>query len=966
MSRSPNVVLVYMLSKKYDLLPCITNPASVAPVLVGGAGLVIPGVVQIPSSQIVVPPQLVAIAQYITDSPTMRGPPLAVGHLAADLDKLKAGGKGKASSRVWKFRKLKVQSLLGTQCLGLRCNNLDQRPSSPKKNRGIHYFTECCIAGNTWYPQILANLLVPDTRGHVLLVLPYRPAFVRRNVPGTDSSSTPSGNDGYTSEYPPIDIKHSTYKSLAAFLKILDKQGILTIKDMKPEPLVMSVSASHSEVLSHTPRETGEERRRGKGESAGNGDQVIVETTHIEWATVIKYVTARQLVNAHDQSYVNVGQDEVLLSTVAGRNESGDSLEFLKREELEPLLRKGQLKSISVVVKTRQGRRANTLISGFEPFLLEAEVMAEELRRICAGSTGVIMVATVSPLPGKPTRSEVLVQGKQTKAVVDFLLSKGVPKKWIETADLTVMNSMQYVATHPSQTTTGMILNPATPVALLAVLRASEVRPNFPPCLVNNFYGIFGQQSVFKISGFACLELLPISVDDGSVVPLSLPDDGPQQLFWIQESAIDNSLRTPEYEAEVANFVDWLVPEKHITYPDGQTILFEGGKPAPVSLVYHTANSGVVSVADQGAAHILSTRLPQFWKALPIPASPVSYLPVPDTAIERVRDILVSLRFDALVAGIVNGISVDHMQKDIRYLTNEDGTSGIASRHSFHHGSRIAAKWLEKQFEDASAACRFMLFLEGFAPNIICRYDAKMESPDTVLISGHYDSRGSFGLERAPGGNDDGSGTISILNIARRIKQTGITFRTNVELVVFAGEEQEELRMRGANIVLMVQADMLAYHVPDEPPQLGLAQFISTPEVTQLVANISAIYSPELTVGFTVVCCSDHQFSYMDMSIRVSPVESPSMNRDTLQLIFSNVRVQVRLVHINPLSGLTMTMVLSVADLMYHNSGDLSDRLGYDLNQVRSICKVQFATLLHAAGFDLPEGVDLEDLEELD
>ncbi|OAX32994.1 hypothetical protein K503DRAFT_776083 [Rhizopogon vinicolor AM-OR11-026] len=39
---------------------------------------------------------------------------------------------------------------------------------------------------------------------------------------------------------------------------------------------------------------------------------------------------------------------------------------------------------------------------------------------------------------------------------------------------------------------------------------------------------------------------------------------------------------------------------------------------------------------------------------------------------------------------------------------------------------------------------------------------------------------------------------------------------------------------------------------------------------------------------------------------------------------------------------------------MYHNSGDLSERPGYDLNQIRSIAKVQFATLLHAAGFDLP------------
>ncbi|KAI6038679.1 Zn-dependent exopeptidase [Pisolithus marmoratus] len=485
-----------------------------------------------------------------------------------------------------------------------------------------------------------------------------------------------------------------------------------------------------------------------------------------------------------------------------------------------------------------------------------------------------------------------------------------------------------------------MILNPATAVALLAILHASEVHPNFPPCLANNFYGIFGQQSVFKISDFACLELLPISVDDGSVVPLFLPDDGPQQLVWIQESSIDNSLRTLEYEAEVANFIDWLASDKRIAYPDGQTILFEGGKPAPVSLVYHTANSGVVAVRDQGTVHILSTRLPRFWKALPIPAKPVLYLPVPETAIERVRDILVSLRFDALVAGIVNGISVDLMHRDIRYLTNEDETSGIASRHSFHHGSRIAAKWLKTQFEDAGAACRFMPFLEGFAPNIICRYDAKTESSDTVLISGHYDSRGSFGLERALGGNDDGSGTVSILNIARRIKQTGITFRTNVELAVFAGEEQgllgskayaKELRERGANIVLMIQADMLAYHVPDEPPQLGLAQFIGTPEVTQLVANISAIYSPELTVGFTVVCCSDHQ-SFHEQGYPAT--------------------------HLFERAG-------PIVDPMYHNSGDLSDRPRYDLNQVRSICKVQFATLLHAAGFNLPEGVNLENLEEL-
>jgi hypothetical protein len=82
----------------------------------------------------------------------------------------------------------------------------------------------------------------------------------------------------------------------------------------------------------------------------------------------------------------------------------------------------------------------------------------------------------------------------------------------------------------------------------------------------------------------------------------------------------------------------------------------------------------------------------------------------------------------------------------------------------------------------------------------------------------------------------------------------------------------EELRKEKRNLILMVQADMIAYHEPGEPPQLGLpAMYVSpgeqheclalnftinsvgTPEVTQLVANISTLYSPELVVGSTPV-----------------------------------------------------------------------------------------------------------------
>lgn len=118
--------------------------------------------------------------------------------------------------------------------------------------------------------------------------------------------------------------------------------------------------------------------------------------------------------------------------------------------ELPPACRKGALKPINVTSKFRQGKRPVTLLTSFEPFGLDADWLGEELRRICAGATSGERpwlrrrttsanepCVAVTALPGKSAGKEVLVQGKQVKAVAEFLLGRGIPKKWIETADLT-------------------------------------------------------------------------------------------------------------------------------------------------------------------------------------------------------------------------------------------------------------------------------------------------------------------------------------------------------------------------------------------------------------------------------------------------------------------------------------------------------------------------------------------------
>ena len=82
---------------------------------------------------------------------------------------------------------------------------------------------------------------------------------------------------------------------------------------------------------------------------------------------------------------------------------------------------------------------------------------------------------------------------------------------------------------------------------------------------------------------------------------------------------------------------------------------------------------------------------------------------------------------------------------------------------------------------------------------------------------------------------------------------------------------------------------------------------IGLPEAAQLVANVSKIYSPELTIGTSPACCSDHQ-SFHEQGFPATQV---------------------------------FERAGPIVDPMYHNSGDLSDRVGYDFEQLRLIAKVQ-------------------------
>ncbi|GAA5927185.1 hypothetical protein JCM3775_002471 [Rhodotorula graminis] len=329
---------------------------------------------------------------------------------------------------------------------------------------------------------------------------------------------------------------------------------------------------------------------------------------------------------------------------------------------------------------------------------------------------------------------------------------------------------------------------------------------------------------------------------------------------------------------------------------------------------------------------------------------------VPRAAVERVEAHLAGLRFDPLLSSLLAKLggdkSVGRIKSDVRTLSGEDQSQldedeRWVSRHSMSEGAYKAANWVTSKMSSYGFTCKQLSYLPNLSPMVECVYnesalggdeddnlsgkakDVVYGANETVVLSAHYDSRGSFGYPTAPGADDDASGTTLVLAVARHIYEHRLRFGRKLVLCLFSGEEQgllssswyaKQLRARDEDVAFMLQVDMVGFRKPGEPMQLARPDVIGLEVAGHLVGNYSELYVPELVVGYTPACCSDHQ-SFVTEAYPAT-------------WIFER-------------NG-------AIADPCYHDSCDRSDRPGYDFEQIAAHTKVAFATVWETAGGALP------------
>ncbi|GAA5971635.1 hypothetical protein JCM8115_005890 [Rhodotorula mucilaginosa] len=384
----------------------------------------------------------------------------------------------------------------------------------------------------------------------------------------------------------------------------------------------------------------------------------------------------------------------------------------------------------------------------------------------------------------------------------------------------------------------------------------------------------------------------------------------------------------------------------------------------PISAPNTGGSGALISLSPSNLTHNLaqleyltSHPLLAHWTLVAVPLSSTTpslaegspYPEVPKFAVDRIRHHLDALAFQPTLSAIIKSLegkkAEDRIRQDVQVLSGEDQSSlkdheKWVSRHSMSEGGHRASDWVHAQMSSYGFDCSQLPYLTGFAPMVECVYrdsgladdeggDSKMRANETVVLGAHSDSRGSFGYPTAPGADDDASGTSLVLAVARQIWQHRLQFSRKLVLALFGGEEQgllsssyyaRKMRTSGEDVLMMLQVDMVGYRKPGEPMQLARPDIIGLKEAGWFVGNVSGIYAPELVVGYTPACCSDHQ-SYVAQGYPAT-------------WIFER-------------NG-------AIADPCYHNSCDVSRREGYSFEQIAAHTKVAFATVWELAGGRLP------------
>ncbi|KAJ2741979.1 hypothetical protein GGI20_004812 [Coemansia sp. BCRC 34301] len=488
------VPTVYTLWQFPALLPVLWTTAVVIPKLIGGADLMVPGLL-IPREGL---PDLKRGALVAIRCPG-NAAAQAVGVLNLDTHGLHsvAGAKGKAvlithtyMDHLWgSGSKRPMPTIEPGEVADLvrigqdSDSDENDEPHMPDpletEGGGDHADVEAAAEESevdTIAPSEMDELLMNALRQvmatvldntHATELLPINASTIYSNYMAPNA---PRGQE--------LDIKKSTFKKLAKFLKAAEKHGLLKLKDIRGELHVKTFNWAYRDIAEFKPYDVGSAKKDRHADdetgALGQSSSDVGMIQVIEWLkpssalaplfsdvgaqtdtgyfsrkqardVLEDYIKGRQLVDIQNPRMVKL--DHRLCDGLLTKEEYS-KLSSYPRDKLQARLQDrmmlytqvvmpggltpvkiGNPPCVEVVCEKKMGTKVVTRVSGLEPYGIDPSVLAKELRTVCASST------TVDPVLGKKGAQMVSVQGHHITVLNKLLEQHRLPERLISIVD---------------------------------------------------------------------------------------------------------------------------------------------------------------------------------------------------------------------------------------------------------------------------------------------------------------------------------------------------------------------------------------------------------------------------------------------------------------------------------------------------------------------------------------------------
>ena len=207
---------------------------------------------------------------------------------------------------------------------------------------------------------------------------------------------------------------------------------------------------------------------------------------------------------------------------------------------------------------------------------------------------------------------------------------------------------------------------------------------------------------------------------------------------------------------------------------------------------------------------------------------------------------------------VIAVVSADSLESTVR------GLEAFGTRYFSNANHRSVAAWIRDRMLAAGLrSVELDSFTQGKYPqmNVVGTIPGSVQGPE-IVVGGHFDSY-SFDVLRAPGADDNASGTAAVIEMARAMTASGYTPRSTVRFVAFAAEEvglrggwdyANKAKAANRDIRAMLNFDMIGHRLAAQPDRdyyvVWYAGGESLARIDSSVARTYTTLTPVMTTSY--------------------------------------------------------------------------------------------------------------------